>query len=79
MQYPREGIWTIGFISSESKGEVKDKIGEGMINVFVPTTPNPTSGFLLFVPEKDVIYLDMKVEDALKMVISCGIVEPEKK
>lgn len=79
LQYPRAGIWTIGFISSESKGEVKSKIGEGMINVFVPTTPNPTSGFLLFVPEKDVIYLDMKVEDALKMVISCGIVEPEKK
>lgn len=78
LQYPRQGIWTIGFISSESKGEIKKKIGDGMINVFVPTTPNPTSGFLLFVPEKDVIYLDMKVEDALKMVISCGIVEPDK-
>ena len=77
LQYPRPGIWTIAFVSTDSKGEIKDKLGEGMINVFVPTTPNPTSGFLLFVPEKDVIYLDMKVEDALKMVISCGIVEPE--
>ena len=77
LQYPREGIWTVGFISSESKGEIKNKLGEKMVNVFVPTTPNPTSGFLLFVPEKDVVYLDMKVEDALKMVISCGIVEPE--
>lgn len=78
LQYPRTGIWTVGFISAASKGEIKGKLGENMLNVFVPTTPNPTSGFLLFVPEKDVIYLDMKVEDALKMVISCGIVEPEK-
>ena len=77
LQYPRQGIWTVGFISSESKGEVKDKLGKDLLNVFVPTTPNPTSGFLLFVPKDEVVYLDMKVEDCLKFVISCGIVLPE--
>lgn len=78
LQYPREGIWTVGFISSDSKGEIKDKLGQELLNVFVPTTPNPTSGFLLFVPKKEVVYLDMKVEDCLKFVISCGIVLPEE-
>ena len=81
LEYPKENSWVIGFVTSDFlvkiDGDVPEK--ENMVTIFVPTTPNPTSGFLLFVPEKDVIYLDMKVEDALKMVISCGIVEPDKK
>lgn len=77
VQYPRPGIWTIGFISSESRGEIKEKLSGEMLNIFIPTTPNPTSGFLLFIPKEDVIYLDMSVEECLKLVISCGIVDPE--
>lgn len=79
LQYPREGLWTIGFVSAVTSGETAKKFDQKMINVFVPTTPNPTSGFLIFVPEKDVIRLNMSVEDALKYVISCGIVTPEMK
>ena len=77
LQYPREGIWTIGFISSESRGEIKEKLPKDMLYIFVPTTPNPTSGFLLFIPKEEVIFLDMPVEECLKLVISCGIVDPE--
>ncbi len=77
LEYPRKGLWIIGFVSGDTNGEVKDKLKDKMINVFVPTTPNPTSGFLIFVPKKDVEELDMSVEDALKFVISCGIVTPE--
>lgn len=79
IQYPREGIWAVGFISTDAKGEVRDKggkDGDHLISVFVPTTPNPTSGFLLFFPEKDVVPLDMSVEDAAKLVISAGLVYP---
>ena len=78
IEYPRRGIWAIGFISTEAKGEVRDKGGpeDHLVSVFVPTTPNPTSGFLLFFPEKDVIPLDMTVEDAAKLVISAGLVYP---
>ncbi len=78
IEYPRKGIWALGFISTTAKGEVAEKSdpsGE-MISVFVPTTPNPTSGFLLFFPKKDVIELDMTVEDAAKLVISAGLVYP---
>lgn len=78
LEYPRKGLWVIGFLGAETKGEVKKKLQNEMLNVFVPTTPNPTSGFLIFVPKKDVIELDMSVEEGLKFVISCGIVEPEK-
>lgn len=78
IEYPRRGIWALGFISTEAKGEVAAKAHpEGaMVSVFLPTTPNPTSGFLLFFPKEDVIELDMSVEDAAKLVISAGLVYP---
>ena len=76
VQYPRQGVWTIAFLTGVTKGEVQDLTEGEMINVFVPTTPNPTSGFLLFVPRADVIPLSMSVEEALKMVISGGLVTP---
>ncbi len=78
IEYPRRGIWALGFISTTAKGEIaakSDPSGE-MLSVFVPTTPNPTSGFLLFFPRKDVVELDMSVEDAAKLVISAGLVYP---
>jgi len=77
VQYPREGIWAIAFVSTETKGEVLEKMPfEHMYSVFLPTTPNPTSGFLLFVPRKDVVMLDMTVEEAAKLIISAGLVTP---
>ncbi|MEO0829637.1 MAG: DUF502 domain-containing protein [Pseudomonadota bacterium] len=78
VQYPRPGIWAIAFVSTPAKGEIDQKVPreERIISIFLPTTPNPTSGFLLFVPEHDVIYLDMGVEDAAKLVISAGLVYP---
>ena len=81
IEYPRKGIWAIGFISTRAKGEVKKQVdlSEELLSVFVPTTPNPTSGFLLFFPASDVIELDMSVEDAAKLVISAGLVYPEQK
>ena len=81
VEYPRKGIWAIAFISTSAKGEIADKIeGEDdKTAVFLPTTPNPTSGFLLFVPTKDVMELDMSVEDAAKLVISAGLVYPSGK
>lgn len=78
LEYPRKGIWVLGFISAPSKGEIKEKITGKVLNVFVPTTPNPTSGFLLFVKESEVIRLKMSVEEGLKLVISCGIVTNEE-
>jgi uncharacterized membrane protein len=75
IEYPRKGIYSIGFATSVNKGEISDKIGEKMINIFVPTTPNPTSGFLLMVPEKDVVYLDMSFEDASKFIMSAGSIK----
>jgi len=81
IQYPRKGIWAIGFVSTNAKGEVAaraDTSGE-LVGVFVPTTPNPTSGFLLFFPQEDVMELDMTVEDAAKLVISAGLVYPNGK
>ena len=76
VQYPRAGVWTIAFITGVTQGEVQDLTGGEMINVFVPTTPNPTSGFLLFVPRSDIMPLSMSVEDALKMVVSGGLLTP---
>nr|WP_084164932.1 DUF502 domain-containing protein [Skermanella stibiiresistens] len=76
LEYPRRGIWTIGFISGTTQGEVRDLTGEEVVNVFVPTTPNPTSGFLLFVPRTDLRVLEMTVEEGIKMVVSGGIVAP---
>lgn len=81
VEYPRKGIWAIAFISTSAKGEIHTKIegDDAKTAVFLPTTPNPTSGFLLFVPKKDVIPLDMSVEDAAKLVISAGLVYPSDK
>ncbi|KUP92571.1 DUF502 domain-containing protein [Tritonibacter horizontis] len=81
IQYPRRGIWAIGFISTVAKGEILNhaETSGRLISVFVPTTPNPTSGFLLYFPEEDVIELDMSVEDAAKLVISAGLVYPNGK
>jgi len=78
IQYPRHGIWAVAFVSTETKGEVLNKIDDHnqMVSVFLPTTPNPTSGFLLFVPRADVVMLDMSVEDAAKLIISAGLVIP---
>lgn len=79
VQYPRKDLWTIAFVSKdETGGEVADKVGQKMLSIYVPTTPNPTSGFLIFVPENDVIKLDMSVEDGIKYVLSCGIVTPDE-
>ena len=80
IEYPRRGIWAVGFISTSTKGEVLQKASHDgpMVSVFVPTTPNPTSGFLLFFPREDVIELDMALEDAAKLVISAGLVYPNK-
>ena len=72
LQYPRVGIWVVGFATKENKGVIKDKIKEDVINVFVPTTPNPTSGFLLMLPKKDLIYLDVSFEQASKFIVSAG-------
>lgn len=76
VEYPRRGIWAIGFITGATKGEVQNLTVETTQNIFLPTTPNPTSGFLLFVPTEDLVPLDMSVEEAIKMVISGGIVTP---
>jgi uncharacterized membrane protein len=78
IEYPRKGIWAVAFISTTAKGEVSGKIGSDsqLVSVFLPTTPNPTSGFLLFLPEDDIIELDMTVGDAMKLVISAGLVYP---
>jgi len=81
IEYPRKGIWAVAFVSTATKGEVKDKIpvDGALTSVFFPTTPNPTSGFLLFVPTADIIELDMSVGDAMKLVISAGLVYPPSK
>lgn len=80
VEYPRTGIWAIAFISTDTKGEVQNQIeGHDLYSIFLPTTPNPTSGFLLFVPKSDVVLLDMTVEDAAKLVISAGLVVPPTK
>ena len=78
IEYPRRGIWAVAFISTPAKGEIarRSPTGELMLSVFLPTTPNPTSGFLLFVPQSEVMELDMSVEDAAKLIISAGLVYP---
>ena len=78
IEYPRKGIWAVAFFSTVAKGEIQKLAASenNVISVFLPTTPNPTSGFILFIPEQDVIWLDMTVEDAAKLVISAGLVYP---
>lgn len=76
LEYPRKGVYSIGFVTGVSEGEVQRSVKEDTINVFVPTTPNPTSGYLLFVPKKELIYLSMSVEEGVKLVVSAGIITP---
>jgi len=78
LEYPRKGIWAMGFLTGGTEGEVQRKTKSAMINIFLPTTPNPTSGFLLFVPSKDVIRLKMSVEEGIKMIISAGMLTPKE-
>ncbi|MFZ2620608.1 MAG: DUF502 domain-containing protein [Alphaproteobacteria bacterium] len=76
-EFPRKGIWAIGFVTGTTKGQVQTLTDDEVVNVFFPTTPNPTSGFLLFVPRKDLVKLDMTIEQGLKLVISGGIITPQ--
>ncbi len=81
VQYPRKGMWAVAFISTVTRGEVGEQLAEEgeMVSIFLPSTPNPTTGFLLFLPRADVIELDMPIEDAAKLVISAGLVYPESR
>ena len=72
LEYPRKGVWAVGFATKENTGIIKEKVKEELVNVFVPTTPNPTSGFLLMIPKKDLIYLDVTFEQASKFIVSAG-------
>ena len=72
IEYPRKGLWAVGFATKDNEGEISKKTNEQLVNVFVPTTPNPTSGFLLMVPKKDIVYLDMSFEEASKFIVSAG-------
>ena len=76
VEYPRKGTWAVGFATNKNTGEIKNKIGQEVVNVFVPTTPNPTSGFLLMFPKEDVIYLDITFEQASKFIVSAGSTNP---
>jgi len=76
VEYPRKGVWAVGFATKENEGEIKNKTNKDLINVFVPTTPNPTSGFLLMFEKNDIIYLDMSFEEASKFVVSAGTTSP---
>lgn len=77
IEYPRKGVYSLAFLTQDTKGEVQDRLKQDMVSVFLPTTPNPTSGFLLFVPKRDVIEMNMSIEEALKLVISGGVIAPE--
>ena len=76
VEYPRKGTWAVGFATRDNVGEIKNKVGEDLVNVFVPTTPNPTSGFLLMFLKKEVIYLDITFEQASKFIVSAGSTDP---
>lgn len=78
-EYPRKGMWVIGFVTGRTKGEVQTLTDMQTVNVFLPTTPNPTSGFLLFIPKKDLTFMKMSVEEGIKMIVSGGIITPENK
>ncbi len=79
IEYPRKGIWAMGFLTGNTQGEVNRKTKNQMVNIFLPTTPNPTSGFLLFLPKKDILRLTMTIEEGIKMIISAGMLTPEEK
>lgn len=74
VEYPRPGMYSLAFVTGQSRGDLQEKVGERLINVFIPTTPNPTSGFYLLVPERDAVALDLSVDDAFKLIVSAGIV-----
>ena len=76
VEYPRKGVWAVGFATKDNEGEIKNKTNKDLVNVFVPTTPNPTSGFLLMFEKKDIIYLDMNFEEASKFIVSAGTTSP---
>ena len=78
VEYPRKGSWAVGFATRENDGEISKKTNTNLINIFVPTTPNPTSGFLLMFPKDEVIYLDMTFEEASKFIVSAGTSDPKK-
>ena len=77
IEYPRKGVWAVGFATKDNTGEIKKKSGQELINVFVPTTPNPTSSFLIMFPKNEVIYLDLSFEEASKFIVSAGSINPE--
>ena len=77
IEYPRKGVYAVGFATKENSGEIRNKVGKDLINVFVPTTPNPTSGFLLMFPKDEVIYLDLTFEEASKFIVSAGTSNPD--
>ena len=77
IEYPRKGSWAVGFATKDNKGEISDKTNQKLVNVFVPTTPNPTSGFLLMFPKDEVLYLDMSFEEASKFIVSAGTSNPD--
>ena len=77
LEYPRKGSWAVGFATKENTGEIKSKTNQNLVNVFVPTTPNPTSGFLLMIPKEDLIYLEMSFEEASKFIVSAGTSSPK--
>ena len=77
VEYPRKGVWAVGFATKDNEGEIKNKTNKELINVFVPTTPNPTSGFLLMFEKNDIIYLDMSFEEASKFIVSAGTSTPK--
>jgi uncharacterized membrane protein len=77
IEYPRKGCWAVGFATKDNKGEISKKTNQNLVNVFVPTTPNPTSGFLLMFPKEEVVYLDMSFEEASKFIVSAGTSDPK--
>ena len=76
-EYPRKGVWAVGFATKDNTGEISNKTKKNLVNVFVPTTPNPTSGFLLMLPKEDLIYLDLTFEEASKFIVSAGTSNPD--
>ena len=77
IEYPRKGTWAVGFATKDNKGEISKKTNQNLVNVFVPTTPNPTSGFLLMFPKEELVYLDMSFEEASKFIVSAGTTSPK--
>ncbi len=77
IEYPRKGTWAVGFATKDNKGEISKKTNQNLVNVFVPTTPNPTSGFLLMFPKDEIVYLDMSFEEASKFIVSAGTSDPK--